>query len=58
MNERFEGELAMLQEFYDSWVAYHTIPKERKDSQKVMGEQLLQLHANLQLGYEPRTVSS
>lgn len=43
-----DPELEMLRLFYDSWVAYHTIPKDRKDSQREMGEYLISIHNDIQ----------
>lgn len=39
--ERFPRELEMLRDFYETWVSYHTIPKDRQDSQETVGEYLL-----------------
>jgi len=46
--EFFPRELEMLRDFYESWVAYHTIPKVRKDSQMTMADYLIHVHTCIQ----------
>lgn len=41
MTESFPRELEMLRDFYDTWVSYHTIPKDRADSQEQVADYLL-----------------
>jgi hypothetical protein len=50
--ESFPQELIMLRDFYDTWVSYHTIPKDRKDSQKTVADYMIYVHTCIQQARE------
>ena len=57
MTEAFENELVMLRDFYESWVAYHTIRPDNKEGQKQMADYMIHVHTCIQQELAPKELN-